>query len=289
MSLKLIILGLRRSSTTVFWNTFRQDARLLCYDEPFNSHLNVLPDDNWLKHPQEFNRLIEQDALGFWTRYAQIPFAEELLEGLSDRQAEYLRWLGGSAPRVCIDTTRCHFKIAALHEVAPQAVLVHLYRPPASHASSHMLPSGPGLRGRLRKRRHRRGFWTRRGDFDSWAFESIIGHSSQSLFAHRLREIGLDPQQVYELPAVGKLLAYWRVCYERVETDGPRHYGDHFVSQNADDFCGSPHKVVERVYAKLGVDPPELDLSRIHPPNPPYQADSANWRRYAELLELPQV
>jgi len=289
MALKLIIVGLRRSSTTIFWSTFRQDRNLLCYDEPFNVHLDMLLVRDWLKYPEEFLRLVEQDARGFWERYAQIPYAEELREGLSDRQADYLRWLGATAEHVVIDTTRCQFKIAALHDVAPQAGLVHLYRPPASHASSHMLPSGPGLRNRLRKLRHKRGFWTRANNFDSWHFESIIGRSPQSLFAYRLREIGLDPERIYELPAVAKLLAYWRVCYERVERDGARYYGDRFVSLNADEFCRNPRAILASVYQKMGLAMPELDLSRVHPPHPPYQAHSAHWRRFAELLCLPRV
>jgi hypothetical protein len=289
MALKLIIVGLRRSSTTIFWSTFRQDPELLCYDEPFIMHMDKLFVRDWLKYPDEFRRLVDQNPLDFWERYAQIPFAEELREGLSDRQADYLRWLGTTAEHVVIDTTRCQFKIAALYEVAPQAVLVHLYRPPASHASSHMLPSGPGLRQRFRKLRDRRKFWTRADNFDGWHFESIIGPSTQSLFAHRLREIGLDPQQVYELPAVGKLLAYWRVCFERVERDGARYYGGQFDSLNADQFCRDPQTTLASVYEKMGLAMPELDLSRIHAPNRPYQAESPRWRHYAELLGLPRV
>jgi len=285
--LKLIIAGLRRSGTTVFWESFRQDTRLTCYDEPFNPNLSVLPRRTGLKAPEEFIGLIEADAAGFWERFAPIHFSDELREGLSDAQERYLRFLSGTGEHVALDTTRCLFKIAALREIAPEAVLVHLYRPPESLASSHMLPTSRGLKGALRKRLNRRAFWTRPGGYNGWSFESIIGTSAKTLFAHRLSEIGLDPEQVYALPAVGRLMAYWRLVYERAERDGRRYFGERFISQRFDSLCGDPSAAAERIYRAMGLPLPDFDFSNIHPPHGPYQPDSPEWARYRELLGLP--
>jgi hypothetical protein len=183
MALKLIIVGLRRSGTTIFWRTFRQDRRLLCYDEPFNPNLWVLPERSGLKAPEEFRALLENDPRAFWEAFTPIHFTQELKEGLSDRQRAWLRFVGESGQRVVVDTTRCAFKIRALAEEAPGAVLVHLYRPPESLASSHLLPSSEGNRGRIKRWAARRGFWTRRERYNGWSFESIIGRSATSLFA----------------------------------------------------------------------------------------------------------
>ncbi len=289
MSLKLIIVGLRRSGTTIYWETFRQDPGLLCYDEPFNPHLRVLPERTGLKAPEEFQRLIEADAALFRRRFAPIPFDQELDADLSAGQIEYLGYLASTAEAVAIDTTRCQFKIAALHACAPEATLVHLYRPPGSQVSSHLLPSSPGWRGRLRKLIRRRRFWTRASGYDGWSFESIIGASSASPFARRLAVAGLDPAAIYALPAVGRLLAYWRVAWEQVEHEGERCFGDRFVSQSFDEFCADPAGSVGRVYDVMGLPLRELDCSRVHPASGPYQPDSPRWQRYGEMLGLPRL
>jgi len=289
LAIKLIIAGLRRSGTTIFWETFRQDRRLLCYDEPFNPLLHVLPGRTGLKAPEEFIRLVERDPLAFWERFSPIHFTDELREGLSDRQTDYLRYLAASAEAVVIDVTRCQFKFRALHAVAPEAVLVHLYRPPESLATSHLLPSSKGWRGKARQLVNRRGFWSRGGRYDYWSFESIIGGSPLSLFGRRLEEIGLDPRVVYGLPAVGRLMALWRVNYERAERDGASIFGEKFVSQSFDRFCREPEPALRRIYASLGLSLPELDLSRVHPPNGPYRPDSAEWSRHRRLLGLPEI
>lgn len=289
MSVKLIIQGLRRSGTTIFWQTFRQDPRLTCYDEPFNQYLFTLPERGVLKHHEEFARLVEREGWKFWHKFTPIHFTDELRDGLSDSQRDYLHYLGATGERVAFDTTRCHFKIADLHQAAPEAVLVHLYRPPESHASSHLLPSAPGARGRWRKSVQRRGFWTRPGDYNGWSFESIIGRSTSSLFAHRLEQVGLDPQEVYAMPAVGKLLAYWRVAFEQVEKVGRDRFGERFVSQSFDAFCAEPRRAVERIYGHMGLAMPDLDFERVHPPNAAHEADSPLWKEYRERLGLPEL
>jgi hypothetical protein len=289
MAIKLIIAGLRRSGTTIFWETFRQDGRLLCYDEPFNRYLQVLPGSEGLKAPEEFIGLVERDAAAFWEKFTPIYYTEELRTGLSNKQLAYLSYLAASGQHVALDTTRCNFKLAALREVAPEAVLVHLYRPAPSHATSHMLPSSPGWRGKLRKlvRRHR--FWKRRDRFDGWGFETIIGTSTASLFGRHLEESGLDPVAIYRLPAVAKLMAYWKINFERVERDGRRLFGERFVSQSFDRFCEDPRLAMERIYTLLGLSLPDLDYGMIHPPHGPHDPDSPQWREYIELLGIPEV
>jgi hypothetical protein len=106
------------------------------------------------------------------------------------------------------------------------------------------------------------------------------------LFSHRLRDVGLDPDLVYSLPAVGKLLAYWRVNFEKAERDGRAHFGDRFVSQNFEQFCEDPGAAAERIYQRLGLSMPEFDFSRIHPANRPFDEQSPNWEKYSRLVGI---
>ena len=226
--MRIFILGLRRSGTTIFWEMFRQDPELLALNEPFNPVMADLPIELPNRSRREFIRLFRQDPARFWSLFAPISAVEELHESLSDRQRAYFRFLLDQSPGIVLDATRVHFKLRDLVELAPDAVVVHLYRGPASFASSHLVPTGSGgSRGsRLHRAYGRLTFWNRDSRFNYWGIEEIVTRSPESLFAHRCREIGLDPPRVYALPAVGRVLAYWRVAYERLESTGPRRLGD---------------------------------------------------------------
>src|SRR5512145_732297 len=178
-----------------------------------------------------------------------------------------------------MDETRCHFRLGALRQVVPDATVVHLFRAPAAFATSHLIPTGSGgfRANRLVQNWGRVGFFTRRGRFNCWGLEELIGRHPDSLFGLRLREIGMDPAAVHALPAVGRLLAFWRLAYETVERDGPRLFGSRFVSVSFERFCRNPGKVAETFYAAAGLRPPELDLTRVKPAKQAYRADDSRW------------
>jgi hypothetical protein len=153
-----------------------------------------------------------------------------------------------------------------------------------------MLPTSKHkARTKVRRFLNTRDFWTRNDRFDYWFFERLIGNSPDSLFGLRMRETGLDPERVYALPAVGRLLAYWRVNYERAERDGKKFFGDRFLSQNFDEFTKDPAAAIRRIYEAMGIEMPQLDFGRIRPAKAPYEAGSPKWSEYAKLLGLPDV
>lgn len=287
MAIRLIIQGLRRSGTTIFWRTLRQDGRFTCFDEPFSPQIQYLPSRRKIYNPGEFEALLRRDGVAFWERFSPIDSNEELRGGFSDLQRAWLEFVGDEGERVMFDTTRCQFKVADLHRIAPGAVFVHLWRSPAAQATSHLLPARRGRFAGLLNLRDRHDFFTRRDRYNGWSFERIIGDSPLSLFAFRLREAGIDPDEVYALPAAGRLMAYWHLCWNRVERDGRRHYGDRFVSVRFESFCADPASALGPVYAALGMEMPKLDLSAIHPAKPPHRADAPEWRRLAPWSELP--
>jgi hypothetical protein len=279
--MRIFILGLRRSGTTIFWETFRQDRRLRCYNEPWNPVLRELPAEIPNGSRREFIERFREDPAAFWRHFAPIGRIEELQSDFSDRQLRYLRWLIDPFESACIDETRCHFRVGALHAAVPDATVVHLFRAPAAFATSHLVPtaSGGSRANLLAQRWGRVGFFTRASRFNHWGIEELIGDQPESLFGLRLREIGLDPAAVYALPAAGRLLALWRLGFETVEREAPRLFGARFVSVAFEAFCRDPRGVVERVYAAAGSKPPELDLRRIQPAKPAHRADDPRWRR----------
>lgn len=287
--MRIFILGLRRSGTTIFWEQFRQDSRLRSFNEPFNPALVELPVEIPNRSRREFIEIFDKDPRGFWKRFAPIAIEEELQSTLSDRQAAYLRFLLEESEHFCTDITRCHFKLEALRELAPDATVVHLYRAPAAFASSHLVPTGSGgfRTTRLRRAFGRVGFFSRTGRYDSWGMETQVGRHPASQFAHRLRDIGMDPGAVYALPAAGRLLAMWRVCYETLERDGRRLFGDRFLSVSFERFCRDPRGEVGRVYAAAGFEAPEIDTSRVKPAKAPYRAGDPRWQRLLAQVGIP--
>jgi hypothetical protein len=286
MGIRLFILGLRRSGTTVFWESFRGDSRLVCYDEPFNPVLNQLPDPEPKGTRDEWIELFRSNPERFWEVFSPIRGIEELQEGFSDRQRVYLDYVLASAASVVLDMTRCHFKIEALHRAAPDAHLVHLYRPAAAWVSSHLVMRGRGWQDRIRSVLDRATFFDRDHRFNNWGMEEIIARSPETLFGRRLARAGLDPAAVYAMPAVGRMLAYWKIHYEHVERVGHRLFGSRFRTLAFTDFCNEPSRVVRDVYAFLGIEPPSLDLPEVHPPHGAYRRDDSRWLRFADPLGL---
>jgi hypothetical protein len=289
--LQLFILGLRRSGTTIFWQTFRQDSRLKSFNEPFNPVLSGMPVELPNGSRREFIEIFREDPARFWQLFAPISGVEELQSGLSDRQEAWFRFLLARTEAVSLDTTRCHFKLEALQRIAPDAVVVHLHRHPAAFASSHLIPSGSGGRrtGWLARRLGQQGFFSRHNRFHYWGIQSLVADDPASLFGQRAREIGMDPAQIYALPAVGRLLAFWRVAFEHAERDGRRIFGNRFVSLPFEDFCERPLETVKSIYAAGGMQAPQLDLSRVHPPSPAHRARDPRWKGLLEGAGLPTV
>jgi len=305
--MQILILGLRRSGTTAFWETFRQDPRFVAYNEPFNPLIRHICDPVWIDRYEayrEFRDLWDRNPAGFWHLYRAIQGLEEIQEDLSDAQASYLGYLLSNAEHSVCDLTRAHYKLASLAKLAPEAAVVHLHRSPGSFATSHLVPSGQQIprrgdplrvraqvaRNALYARLNRSTFWSRRDRYDYWGVEGIVGRSPDSLFGLRLDENGLDPVEIYRMPALGRLLAYWKVHHRHLEEQGPRHFGGRFMSVSFEEFCDRPADIVRRVYALLGADAPaDLDTSGIHPARGRYRPEHPDWGRYAERLDLPEL
>ena len=106
-----VILGLRRSGTTIFWKWFRQDPRFTCFDEPFSEQLMGLPKEHKKAVLTEYRALIERSSGTVWCAYAPVHRAEELDGAFTPRQRGYLQYLAEQGDDVVLDLTRCHLKV----------------------------------------------------------------------------------------------------------------------------------------------------------------------------------
>ena len=272
------ILGLRRSGTTVFWEWFRQDPRNLCFDEPFSEQLMRLP----AGHPKgtftEYQRLIKTDSAQFWHRYAPIHRADELRTTLTQEQQDFLTWLTSQSEHTVVDLSRCHLKAEQLYDIDPDARVIHLHRSSRAFASSHLLPSRSGFRGRALRVALERTFWTRSDRYDFWGLQSIIGTDPGSRFGHLLAEAGHDSDAIYQLPAVGRLLAFSRFMAERLAADGLQFFGSRYQPISFEDFARAPRSTVDDLCMRVGIDAPaDTGAIRLNKPSPGHQPDSKRW------------
>jgi len=278
----ILIVGCRRSGTTIFWRQFRQDPRFVCYDEPFNPLIvKEVPHDNPKKTRKELIKLHARNPELFWQRYTPITPSEEALPTLRPAQADYLRFLSETGKIVVIDTTRCHLKLRQIVEIDPHSALIHLHRGPAAFASSHLVPSGQGREPNYDE------FWEKTSGFNKWNIEEIIGADCRGPLGHRiLNLLGYDPKRPAYLPAILKLLAYWKLHFDEVEQTGARSFGERFLSVRFEDYCRGPEKVVDAFYSLLDLQSPAIDLSEVHAPKPAHFVDDPKWYRYASMAGL---
>ena len=299
----ILIVGLRRSGTTAIWQAFHSDKRITCFNEPFNPQIMNIskPDFSGGEFYQEYTDYIQKDSVKFWDSYAPIDNIYELKTGLSEQQKDYLKYLAGDHEHVLFEMTRGNYKLADLNDLFPGAILVHLYRPAASFVSSVMLPNYSKtkfsngweaiegyrrIRSKLVKIIRKITFWSRKYSGNMWGFDSLIGSSVTDAFASVLDLHQMNGDEFYRLPAVARLLGYWKVSFEKAEEDGRRLFGDRFISLNFNDFSNNPAENLKNIYAAAGIKYVNRELDWIHKPHGAYQASHKKWVEYADILGL---
>jgi len=298
----ILIVGLRRSGTTAIWRAFQSDKRITCFDEPFNPHLMDLSNTNFTdgEFHHEYTDYIRKESVKFWTSYAPIVSIYELKAGLSEHQKDYLKYLAGDNEHVLFEMTRVHYKLADLKNLFPGSLLIHLYRPAASFVSSVMLPKPSEkmsnnweviagyrfVRGKLVKIIRRLIFWRSKYSGNNWGFDTLIGSSVTDAFSIFLNKHQINADIFYRLPAVARLLGYWKISFDEVEKDGRRLFADRFISLNFNDFCNDPEGVLKNIYAAAGITYVNRDLDWIHKPHGAHQSGHKKWIEYADIIGL---
>ncbi|MGZ0656215.1 sulfotransferase [Coraliomargarita sp. W4R53] len=267
----IFIVGLRRSGTTIFWETLRQNKSFVSFDEPFNPLLTELPLQNRKRTRDEFIEVFNRDSEAFRTNFAAIPLDEEFAPGLTALQSNYLKWLLGQFDKPAIvDFTRCTFKIEALHQIDPEAVLIHLFREPGAFATSHLIPS----RSRKKLPCHtqlmdwyrKTTFFSRTGGFDSYGYENLYN---------------LNRGRIFEVPssasALEKLLHIAQISSTTANVVGQRFYQDTFMSLNFEDFTKNPSEALNQLFSLAGAHQFDFDLSGIRLAAERFQTGSPKW------------
>lgn len=283
MTRAIIIHGLRRSGTTILWETLRSDPRLRCYDEPFHPRLAAGATAN---------------EKGTWTEFAAhltalpacpVPIQpeEELDRGLSAAQTAWLAALCDSHDRVVIDIVRGWNRAPDIVAACGDALHVHLVRDPANWAAAHLLPSAT----RTWKRRlgdvWRRGsFFYRRGGFDGYQYQRIIAAGvaqNHPVFA----DLPGGAAVLRGTPAYRRLLAFWWGANRRIARDLAAT-GRPCLTVTLADFTTAPEATVARILTQAGWTDTACDTRPVRVLRPAHGATSPRWPQAARHMGLPE-
>lgn len=290
--IRLWILGLNHSGTTIVWRSFRGDARFLCFDEPLTGNIGVnFPGNNEKCTQDEYIRCFGVTPKKFWRIFAPIGPLQELDVRFTAAQEAWLRCLLDHQQHVVIDETHCHLHLDAIKGFAPESHVVHLYRRAGSFATSHLRPSyvrRGSISRRLghvaRDRYNATAFWTRADLPPGMRRDEVIGSHKDSKFGLLLAEAGYDVDRIMCGSAVVRLLAYWHYHYRYLQREGPRVFGDRFRSLSFETFTGDPVGAMRELYEWSGVPlPAHMEYPDVYAAKRAYRPNDRRWREAARV------
>jgi len=236
----LIIAGLRRSGTTIVWETLRQDKRFLCFDEPFNKQAYIAANKGINNEKKSFDEFIKySDVIKNYFR--QIPLHEEINSFLKADQVNYLQKLLKLNNNICFDTTRCLLKIDELKKNFPNAFIVLLIRDVKAWVTSQLRLDTDDILGYT-------------GDFNYWGYNQIANN--------------LKIKKKYAYQSLIKVYKFY--VEKMLESNADMIL---FFEQ----FCEEPEGCLRLIYTGLNLDFPKLDYSKIHKANGAYKESDKRW------------
>ena len=285
----IIIVGLRRSGTTAFWESFRKNSKLCCYDEPFNPNLSEIPYENAKGTRKEFIKLYNLDPEDFRKYFSAIPTLKETDRDLTKGQQNYLRWLISKSQEsdgIVIESVRLNFKLKPLYPILTDSILVHLYRNPISWISSHMIPSGKGTWRKFMADIYRKiSFWNRQGFYNNWKYQEIIENEISNNSYWDI--LDFNSSRLKNEPAIVKLAYFWNWAFKEVEQEGCRIWGDRFFSVPFERFCEEPSSVLSKIYDFAGLKNPSINYSFIRTANRGFKPECSNWNCVTRIVSNP--
>jgi hypothetical protein len=286
----ILIAGLRRSGTTALWECFRGLPGLAAFDEPFHPALAAGARDNPKGTWRELAEVLAAGPDGAQDGARLQPQAIGPLAELEPRsrpaETAYLGGLLATAPRVVIDEVRVWNRLPALCPDPAAVLTVHLVRDPAGWVTGHLLPTGRGTwRKPLADLYRRARFFTRRGFYDNYHYETII---DAALAQHHpvWKTVALPVERLRRAPAFVKLLAFWWAAnlatHRALAAAGvPRR----LVTPR--EFVGDPRRVLDGILGQAGWDGPAPGTGHVRPTRPEMAAGDPRWTAAAQALGIP--
>jgi len=287
----VLISGLKRSGTTILWETFRQDQRNLCFDEPFHPDLWRGKRSNGKGTWAELGAAFDSVSTPFGANLGPIWPRDELTDSSAPSQCEYLQALMLRAERSVIDEVRLWNRLPELLPGNVPIVVVHLLRDPVNWVTAQIMPfTGSRRVGRLSRLMTQLRYFRRGSGYNKWRYEEIID-TALSIDHPILDMIACTKYEFARLPAYKKLLAFWWAANLRTRSRLAAWGGGPVVNVTLSEFSTDPAKVVERIYKSAGWDMPEspIDFAHVRPIRPSWKENSPKYARAFIELGLPSA
>lgn len=283
--MKVFVQGMRRSGTTVVFDVLCQEPRFDPWYEPFGPAKGGHRGGGSGLQDVEFavrTRALREQLAGsrrdpaYYNYGAPRDAVLELESEWPPACLAYLRAILDSAPDTLVKFVRAADKLRALHELAPDAWLLHVVRDPRRVAVSQMLRRERAAAGldpdRFFGRRDREG--------GLWASRAL----SEALL-QRAEHADLTGLRDFE-----RVLLVWRHLFRRTHEDGRTLFGDRYRLVRHEDLCARPREGVAGLFGFLGLEAPAAALdwasaSLTRPPAPPL-AEAPPWREAFARLKM---
>jgi len=277
----IFILGLRRSGTTIFWETLRQDLRYTSFDEPFNPLLADIPKDNLKKTRDEFISLFNEFPIEFKKHYSDINISEEHKESMSDNQVNYIKWLIEKRYPVIIDFTRCNFKIEELVKIDPEAKIVHLSRNWKEFTSSHILRrmnKSDSIFSQFKHKIKENTFWKLKKHCD--------GYGMQTLYKNLHAEGVIKDSLKY---CHEQIASVWAAATTNIEEKGNSNFGSNFSTVLFSDFIEDPEGIIVLLYSKWNIELPPSIFTNVKKLKINNFTKSKKWDLLEQRMFIPSI
>lgn len=284
----LILQGMRRSGTTIVYDSLSQDPSFTLWYEPLAAAVkpavgggsgarDVDPFEGLRAARQEFlaaGGLSDPAPLNLGgPRDAALEFDREFPALVAD----YLRFLLDRPGPVAAKFTRIYAKVPAVARMFPTAGFVHLVRDPRAVVASYLFGKGRHYENRFGSPDV---FFSHRSDRTAW--------SSYPISELVRREYASE--SLPEPTDLERILLVWRFTYERVKLDAARSYGERAIRLRHEDFCTDPAGELARLYALDGRTPPAEVVSwsqaNVRPPGPIHAVGDPRWRKAFERMRM---
>lgn len=283
----VLIAALRRSGSTILWETFRRDNRNVCFDEPFHPALWEGARKNakgtWPELSDLWGRLGGPPVEGA----GPIRPIDELERSVTLQQRAYFRLLFNQSNSVVVDEVRGWNKLPGLLEAVPDILVIHLVRSPIGWVTAHLLPSGGEFwRRQLSNIYRRSSFFFRNRQFNNWQYEEII---EQALRQHHpvFRRVPQDTKHISRQPAYKKLLAFWWAAVQQVDRDLRQSSGMQFITVTLEEFSMEPDRIIKQAYSRAGWPTPLLNCEHVKSVNSGWKPSSEKWSDAFEWAGVP--
>lgn len=283
----ILIAGLKRSGTTILWETLRQDKASHCLDEPFHPDLWAGRRSNGKKTWAELGAKWDEQDYATRSELAPILPLDELSANNTDAQRRYLADLSALSHQSVIDEVRIWNRLPDLLPAGPQPLVIHLLRRPDNWTTGHMLPL-KDKRSRLADHLRSATFFHRKRSFNNWGYEDIFDAAigqDHPMWAG----LQLPVDELAKQPAFVKLLAFWWASNQVLHRRLANWPGGTVLTLTLAEFVQDPARVISRIYTAAGWKAPEADFNfgHVRQVRPSWKAGSRHWNTAFAKLGIP--